>query len=114
MFGNELDYVHVLSENFVLVDRIRTGLAGIRLSEVSDVAMCFSADPRLVSDSRTNEKNHPLVVCLSKPTSIRLITKTRIIWKLDDPGNFLPCSVSASVTGDIYVVDRKEDRVSKI
>ena len=115
LFSNQSEFVQVLDEKYCTVDRIATGLGNIG---EADVNMCFVAYHRLVTDSRTNERKHPLVICVSQPASIRLITKTGTIWTSDEPGKldqyFFPCSVSASATGDIFVVDRKEDRVSKI
>ena len=107
--------MQVLDENYRKVERIATGLGNIR---EADVDMSFVAHHRLVTDRRTKEKNHPLVICVSQPASLRLINKTGTIWTSDDlvklDQYFIPRSVSASATGGIYVVDRKEDRVSKI
>ena len=60
LFSNQLNYVQVFDEKYCSVDRIATGLGNIG---EGDVDMCFVAYHRLVTDTRTKEKNHPLVIC---------------------------------------------------
>ena len=112
LFAHQLSHIQVLDTSYSNVEVVSTGLQKIKEIHVD---MWFAGDVRPGSDDRTLEVNHPIVISVGHPGSVRLVNKTGVLWILERPGehhpSFSPCSVSASAVGDIYMADQETDRV---
>ena len=114
LFAHQLNHIQVLDTNYRLVEVLATGIENVKKADL-DVDMWFAGDMRPGFLDPTVGTNHPIVISISHSGSVRLVNKTGVFWVLDRPverhPSFIPRSVSASATGDIYMVDRDKDRV---
>ena len=91
----------------------------------AEIDMCFISDSDAPSecsdlDSNSRDIDHTIVISASCPhASVRAVSQmTGMIWQVDCQNckdldlRFNPCSVSASLAGDVYIADRGTNRVS--
>ena len=93
LFARQLNHIQVLDTNYRPVEVLATGIENVKKADVdADMWFAASADPSLWVD-------HPIVISIGHPGSVRVVNKTGVLWILDKPAehhpSFSPCSVSA-------------------